>query len=153
MTPTDPPTRGTSKNIDISDVMENKKDNQAPNLVSAVNNLQFRQSAWQQNGIRKERSPMVPVHINKRFTLATVDEGSEINCMDESFAIQNKIAFVPTICTATAANQTTMKLAGQTEENVHMTIQGTREPVSWNLGNMVVVQNLGANILIGEPGK
>ena len=96
---------------------------------------------------------MIPVHINKRFTLATIDEGSEINCMDESFAIKNKIGFVPTICKATAANRTTMKLAGQTKENVHMTIQGTQEPVTWNLGNMVVVQNLGNNILIGEPGK
>ena len=34
-----------------------------------------------------------------------------------------------------------------------MTIQGTQEPVTWNLGNMVVVQNLGNNILIGDPGK
>ena len=134
-------------------MIEDIEDKQASALVSAINNLQIRQSAWQQNGIRKEKSPMVPVHINGRFSLATIDEGSEINCIDESFATKSKIAFVPTICTATAANQTTMKLAGQTEENVHMTIQGTREPVTWNLGNMVVVQNLGANILIGEPGK
>ena len=96
---------------------------------------------------------MVPVHVNKRFTLATIDEGSEINCMDESFAVKNKIGFVPTICTATAAGLTTMKLAGQTQEHVLMTIQGTQEPVTWNLGNMVVVQNLGNDILIGEPGK
>ena len=96
---------------------------------------------------------MVPVFVNGRFSLATIDDGSEINCMDEGFAIRSNVNFVPTICTATAAGLTTMKLAGQTKENVIMAVQGTTKPVVWNLGNMVVVRNLGTNILIGEPGK
>ena len=96
---------------------------------------------------------MVSVLINGRFSLATIDEGSEVNCMDEGFAIRSNINFVPTICTATAAGSTTMKLVGQTKENVIMVVQGTIRPVVWNLGNMVVVRHLGTSILIGEPGK
>ena len=96
---------------------------------------------------------MVPVFVNGRFSLSTIDEGSEINCMDEGFAIRSNINFVPTVCMATAAGSTAMKLAGQTKENVIMAVQGTTKPVVWNLGNMVVVRNLGTNILIGEPGR
>merc|ERR1719228_2171113 len=120
-------------------MIEDIEDEQTSALVSAINNPQIRQSSRQQNGIRMAKSPMVPVHVNGSFSLATIDEGCEINCLDQSFAIKNRIAFVPT--------------TGQTQENVYVTIQGTREPVTWNLGNMAVVQNLGTNILIGEPGK
>merc|ERR1712082_28889 len=52
----DPLTHGAVKNIDISDMIENIEDKQASALVSAINTLQIRQSAWQQNGIRKEKS-------------------------------------------------------------------------------------------------
>ena len=55
---------------------------------------------------------MVSVLINERFSLATIDEGSEINCMDEGFAIRSNINFVPTVCMATAAGSTAMKLGG-----------------------------------------
>ena len=96
---------------------------------------------------------MVAVSLKKLPAIATIDEGSEINCLDESFAMKNNIKFVPTGCRATAAGSTDMQLAGQTEDDVCLVVQGTKEPLSWDLQKMVVVKNLGVNILIGEPGK
>merc|ERR1711888_112450 len=82
----DPPIPGAVMNVNISDMADNEKNEKVSALVSAVGNLQHRWSASRENGIRKEKSPMVPVFVNGRFSLATIDEGSEINCMDEGFA-------------------------------------------------------------------
>ena len=140
----DPSIHGAVTNINISDITGNVDDQKASVLMSAISNLQNRRVVSKENGIRKEKSPMVPVLVNERFSLATIDEGSEINCMDEGFAVRSNINFVPTICTATAAGLSTMKLAGQTTKNVIMTVQGTEKTVEWNLGNMIVVRNRGS---------
>ena len=125
----DPPIPGAVMNINVSDMADKVENNNVSALVSAISNLQDRRSASKENGIRKEKSPMVPVLVNARFSLATIDKGSEINCMDEGFAIRSNVNFVPTICRATAAGLTTMKLVGQTKEDVIMEVQGTTQPV------------------------
>ena len=122
-------------------------------ITAAINRLQARRSSWKQNGVRKEKSPMVAISLKNTPAVATIDEGSEINCLDESYAVKNNIKFVPTGCQATAAGSTDMQLAGQTEDDVCLDVQGTKEPLSWDLQKMVVVKNLGVDILIGEPGK
>ena len=122
-------------------------------FFSAVRKLDERRGSGQNTNIRKEKSPTVPVLMNDAILLATVDEGSEINCMDEKFALKNNIKFIPTSCTATAAGSTTMKLAGQTFEDTVLSVQGSEFPIKWDLGKVVVVTNLGVDVLVGEPGK
>ena len=46
-----------------------------------------------------------------------------------------------------------MKLVGQTTEDINLYPQGVDNLLCWNLGKAVVVNNLGTDILIGEPGK
>ena len=123
------------------------------NILSAINNLQARRNSWIQNGVRKEKSPMVAITIKDKPSIATIDEGSEINCLDESFAHRFNIKFVPTNCQATAAGSNDMTLAGQALDDVSMEVRGSKQPLFWNLHKMVVVKNLGVDILIGEPGK
>ena len=105
-----------------------------------------------QSNVRKEKSPSLGVTLNNTKTLATIDEGAELNCVDEAFCIQNKIKFCKTLETATAAGQNSMKLAGETLEAIILRPLLDKS-VRWNLGKCVVVTNLGPNILIGEPAK
>ena len=105
-----------------------------------------------ESNVRKEKSPSLGVTLENTKTLATIDEGAELNCIDETFCLQNKIKFCKTLETATAAGQNSMKLAGETlDENILRPLLD--RTVRWNLGKCVVVSNLGPNILIGEPAK
>ena len=115
--------------------------------------MQERRGLKQNDKVRKEKSPLVAILIKNIIFLATVEKGSEINCMDEKFAINNKIQFIPTLCTAKAAGSNSMKLAGQTFQYIVLDVQGSEFPVPWNLGKVVIVSNLGLDILVGEPGK
>ena len=122
-------------------------------FFSAVRKLEERRGSGQDTKIRKEKSPTVPVLMNDAISLATMDEGSEINCMDEKFALKNNVKFIPTDCTATAAGSNSMKLAGQTFEDTMLNVQGSEFPIKWDLGKVVIVTNLGVDVLVGEPGK
>ena len=90
-------------------------------LEAKVQRLEERKSVWKSNGVRKSKSPCIYVTLCGAIAAVaflTVDEGSEINCIDESYAIQHKIKYVPTSCKAVAAGSTSMKLAGQTSEDI-----------------------------------
>ena len=134
----------SSYNVKVSD-MEMKS------LILKVLKLGTRQHTWSSNGVRKAKSPCLPVLIENTETHATVDEGSEINCLDEGFATKNGIRFERTDCKATAAGSTVMKLSGQTNKDI--TIKHKGKPIMWKLGRLVVVKNLGVDLLVGEPAK
>ena len=87
-------------------------------LEMKVLKLQEIKSNWMDTGVRKSKSPCVSVTLNNTPTFATIDEGSEINCLDYGFATQNKIKFSPTECIATAAGSMAMSLSGETLENI-----------------------------------
>ena len=108
-------------------------------LQAAVRRLANRRNV-KYGEIRHEKSPMVPVVVNNNPTVVTIDEGSEINCVDEHFAIKSKIRFVPTKCKAYAAGTSEMKLTGQTLEDVILHVQGVDTNVSWNLGKAIIVK-------------
>ena len=122
-------------------------------LEMKVMKLQERKVNWIDTGVRKSKSPCLPVTLNGASTFATVDEGSEINCLDYGFATKNKIKFNPTECVATAAGSTAMNLSGETVNNISISISGSKTPIMMMLGKMVIVRNLGVDVLIGEPGK
>ena len=96
---------------------------------------------------------MVSVTVQNRPALATIDEGSEINCLDEVFALRSNIVFISITCKALADGKSEMKLVGQTLNNVKLFLQNTDKPLVWNSGKSVVESNLGVDILIGEQGK
>ena len=130
-----------------------KMDLNSSELFAKVRQLENRKSNWANVGVRKSKSPCTPVQIKKAYTFATIDEGSEINCIDEGFATRNSIKFVPTECKAVAAGSTSMVLAGQTQDEISPTIVTNNKPILLTLGKLVVVKNLGVDLLVGEPGK
>ena len=78
---------------------------------------------------------------------------SEVNCMDESFASKNAIFFVPTACQVTAAGCNAITLVGQTKNDIILKINCNKKLAHVHIGQMIVVKNLGVDILLGEPGK
>ena len=122
-------------------------------LVKKVKNIEKRRHLWSKDSVRKESSPMVSGFINTTACTPTIDEGSEINCIDAAFAVKCNIDQVPTNCSATAAGNLSMTVTGQTLKNVIVTIPKDETMIKWDLSKCVVVDNLGVDVLIGEPGK
>ena len=96
---------------------------------------------------------MVSALLNGVPCTPTIDEGSEINCIDADFALKCNLNQVPTNCSATAAGSLAMTITGQTLNNIILTISQEDTQVKWDLAKCAVVANLGVEVLIGEPGK
>ena len=122
-------------------------------LVRKIQNVEHRKHLWSSDSVRKERSPMVRAFLSSTVCTPTIDEGSEINCVDKTFAEKANIALAPTKCTAIAAGSTAMAISGQSKMNVILKIPHESSSISWDLGKCVIVENLGVDILIGEPAK
>ena len=72
-----------------------------------------------QSLVRKEKSPSVKVFLQNCSGEAIIDEGAELNCLDEDFCLKNIIIFRKTIVSTTAACQNKMSLAGETKEEIN----------------------------------
>ena len=141
---------------EIEDKPANISDKEDPTLklepswytctTAKINRMQSK------SNVRKEKSPSLLISLQNASSMATIDEGAELNCIDEEFCLRNNIKFAKTHETATAAGKNDMKLAGETVDDIFLRPQ-QKETVRWNLGRCVVVCNLGSNILIGEPAK
>ena len=122
-------------------------------LIRKVQNIEKRKYLWSKDSVRKESSPMVSALLNNVACTPTIDEGSEINCIDADFARKCNIHQVPTNCSATAAGSMAMTVTGQTLNNIILTIPLDNADVRWDLSKCAVVNNLGVDVLVGEPGK
>ena len=122
-------------------------------LVRKIRNIENRRHLWSADSVRKECSPMVNALLKSEICTPTIDEGSEINCIDSVFAKKVNLYEVPTACSATAAGNTAMVVTGQTRDNVVLHIPHSSSSIVWDLSKCVVVENLGVDVLIGEPGK
>ena len=122
-------------------------------IILKVLKLENRKHLWSQDGVRKERSPMVSSFLKHTGCTPTIDEGSEINCVDAAFAKKAEVLYMSTKCTATAAGSVAMNVVGQTSEDVVLQIPHNTSKITWNLGKCIIVENLGVEILIGEPAK
>ena len=112
-----------------------------------------RQQTWCDKGVRKARSPQLRILIYSEETWAIIDEGSDINCIDESLATKRGVRFEKTSCKAKAAGSSRMQLTGQTQDDVIISVKHVGCPILLRLGKMVVVKNLGVDLLLGEPAK
>ena len=120
-------------------------------IINMVHRIEERKHLWN-SPIRKEKSPAVTATINdSEPSLATIDEGSELNVIDHDFCLRWKIKFTPTHYSARAAGSITMPVKGQTMNNVILNLLACDTPIKWKLGKCIVVENLGVNILVGEP--
>ena len=150
-----------SKNVDKCDHCPNITSNNyiTPvsenwnSIVGMVKRIEGRKHLWT-GLVRKERSPTVLATVNNsEASNITIDEGSEINVIDLQFCLRWKIKYNSTSHMATAAGSTSMPVVGQTLNDITIYPLNCDAPVRWNLGPCIVVENLGVNLLVGEPGK
>ena len=104
-------------------------------------------------GVRKEYSPQLRTKIGNVFADSTVDEGSELNCIDSTIAAKCSIKYDPIKLSAMAAGSNIMKLLGVVPNDILLQVCDSSSPITIRIKNAVVVKNLGSNVLIGEPGK
>ena len=103
--------------------------------------------------IRKATSPKLLVTFNNNRSILLIDEGSELNCMDEDYAVQNDIRLEPSKNSAKAAGEKDLCVLGQTVEDIYVDTKFQSHRVSLNLGKVTVIRNLGTSLILGEPGK
>ena len=103
---------------------------------------------------RKRKSPAFNAAIGKTLLRAVVDEGSEVNVLDEEVVLKANIQVNPyTDARATAAGANPLLVIGQCRDPLVLEVVVEDEKVNVDLGHAVVVRNLGTQCLVGEPGK
>ena len=117
-------------------------------LESIVRNVKIKIKEF-----RKEMSPSLNCIINSNNLVCIVDEGSQINCLSFSFAQKSKIPIVQSTCTAVGAGNSLIDVMGVTKHEIFAEVVGAKDKVRISLGRMVVIRNLGADALVGQPGK
>ena len=121
-----------------------------PDLSTKIRRV--RQSA-QRLAVRKAPSPSVLAQIGGKDVTLTIDEGAELNVLNERIAIRENLEIIPTQSTATAAGNSNLKIVGQTKEDFILKVLTEKKIIPINLGRVLVVKDLGCDCLCGEPGK
>ena len=103
--------------------------------------------------VDKARSPTLLARCKSRMCVAIVDEGAEVNCLDYDIAKTVDLRMVPSSQTIKAAGSSMITICGQSEEEVVLKTHFPGTVAHINLGKVLIVKNLGSDILIGEPGK
>ena len=99
------------------------------------------------------KSPTLLVKCKGKMCKAIIDEGAEVNCLDHDIAKSIGLKIIPSQQSVRAAGSVPMRVQGQSEEEVVVTTSFPGIEAHINLGRLLIVKNLGSNILIGEPGK
>ena len=103
--------------------------------------------------IWKSKSPTLKAFIEKKEVSAIIDEGSEISAINDKVQLKCNIPISRTVENARAAGSHNLPIIGETTKDVILTVPTTHDQTKWNLGQCIVVENLGCDVLIGEPAK
>ena len=130
---------------------EEIKENPINLLLSDKNVLRIKIRALRLT--RKAASPKILVTFNNKRVVLLVDKGAEINCIDADFAASNDIRLEHSSESDKSAGNKSLSILGQTTDDVYEDTLFQSTHVSINLGRAIVIQNLGADMILGEPGK
>ena len=129
----------TDKSIDNSD-----PDNR---LFKITEQIKMRVSA------RKSSSPAIIALLGKTKIVTIIDEGAELSVLNAAVAQRANIPVVPTDHSANAAGSSAIMVIGQTKNDIIITTMFNNTQVPLYLGRVIVVPNLGCDMLLGEPAK
>ena len=101
----------------------------------------------------KAKSPAICVEYNGKALRAIVDTGAELNCIDLQVARDMRIPFKKTSSGVKVPGDKTVALAGVTDADLVISTDFNGRPVPLHLQHAVVVDSLGTDVIIGEPGK
>ena len=105
------------------------------------------------DSFRKENSPTLCCTINSQSVVCIVDEGSVINCCSFTFAKRVGLPIEPVKCAAIGANKSPMSVAGITKHDVYANVMGAANPCQIVISRLIVIKDLGTDILLGQPTK
>ena len=100
----------------------------------------------------KAESPALEAEYQGTPLIVVADSGAELNCLDKDLAIKLKIPFRQSRARARAAGDSSVTVSGQTDSDFIIQTYFHGKKVDINLQRTVIVDRLGTDILIGEPG-
>ena len=103
--------------------------------------------------VQSSAPPALSVKIKSLQTIAIIDEGSELNCLDTNFANSCGIRFTDTKLSAKSAGSVNIKMRDQTDEAVLVDILTSDFTSTISLSVCVIIDNLGTDVLMGQPAK
>ena len=103
--------------------------------------------------LRKEKSPSIILTINGVDIIGTLDEGAEVSCISLDTAKKLKLSIVKTDCSAVSADKIPMRAIGQTSSRLIAVVKQSKSQPIIDLGQFLVISNLGVDLLIGQPTK
>ena len=102
-------------------------------------------------GTAQAKSPTLKATLHGHKVLVTIDEGSELNCISLDLAKRCSLDIIRTENRAKAADSSRLRLVGQLKKPLNLVVEPLGTFVKLN--HVVVVDQLNAQLLLGEPGK
>lgn len=115
--------------------------------------IQSGQPTLRINAVWKAKSPSIVMSLKDKSVTAIIDEGSEISAINSSIVNQLHLPTSRSVEQAKAAGSKKIDISSQTAQDVILSKSVNGSKIQWNLGQCLVVNNLGCDILIGEPAK
>ena len=103
--------------------------------------------------ITQRTSPRIRVTFRNKEAVMTVDEGSELNAVSETFAKDNNIQMCPSSRKASGAGGNRLEIVGESLDEIYLDTKFQSRRFSLNLGRVAIIRNLSCPIIMGEPGK
>ena len=110
-------------------------------------------STYKWTAVQKSKSPRMKCMLNDSSVITLIDSGAEINVVDASIMTKAGLGIVKTKEIAKAANQLPLDIRGQSAGPVTLVCETSKGFKHIYLGLVLVVNSLGVDCLIGEPGK
>ena len=105
------------------------------------------------SSLRKEKSPTILLEIAGKEVVVTIDEGAEVSCVNLEVAKQLKLPITKTSCARVAANKSPMRAIGETANNLYAVVKQSKLSSIINLGNVLIIANLGLTYLLANQQK
>ena len=105
------------------------------------------------NAVWKSKSPTLKMSLLGHHVTTVIDEGSEISAINFAIVDNLNIHISRTVEAAQTAGSLPLRIRGKTANDIIVCKDINGSKIEWNLGQCLIVDNLGCDILIGEPGK
>ena len=102
---------------------------------------------------RKSYSPSIVAFLGNTKIIPIIDEGAELTVINAALVQQLCLPVVSSYHSASAAGSNPLSITGQTCDDITITTLFGNKSVPLHLGKVVVVPNLGCDMLLGEPAK
>ena len=146
-------TDSQSSSLELSGSLQSSQLREHSVFSANLNRLLHENSHYSWTKICKSKSPKICCYLNSLKVLCLIDSGAEINVIDALTAKSAGIDVIKTNEVAKAANHLPLAIVGQTSKPVMLRCPTEEGFTMLALGIMLVVQDLGVQCLIGEPGK